>query len=65
MPQRWIDDVAKFTSRLSEKLCHNVDLQVMPESWFIPPYPSPVVIAEPSPSWHFYNKYMPDPRVAE
>jgi hypothetical protein len=58
--QRWVDDVAKFTAVLSRKHKHNFDVQVWPASyWRDGVWPTPVVLAEPSPRWVVDNKYKP------
>lgn len=51
--QRWIDDVAKFSGNISRKIGNNLDLQIWPESQWRKPYPEPVLLAAPSPRWHF------------
>jgi len=60
--QRWIDDVAKFTSHLSLKLGLNIDLQIWPDSyWREGTWPTPILLAAPSPKWWVYNAHCPDP----
>jgi hypothetical protein len=53
--QRWIDDVAKFSGRLSRELGRNMDIQIWPESQWRAPYPPPILLAAPSPRWFFYE----------
>ena len=60
--QRWIDDVAKFNAFLSQKLKRNMDVQVVPDSWYRDGiYPAPILLAAPSPHWWIYSAYCPDP----
>ena len=60
--QRWIDDVAKFSAHLSVKLGMNMDVQVVPDSWWRDGiYPAPILLAAPSPHWFVYTKHCPDP----
>lgn len=59
--QRWIDDIAKFGSHLSRIINYNIDFQVWPKSHWRTPYPDPILLAEPSSKWFFYNKHCPDP----
>lgn len=59
--QRQIDDTAKFTAYLSKKFQHNVDVQVVPRSWWHDDiYPLPRLLAAPSPRWWFYSNLHPD-----
>ncbi len=63
--QRWIDDVAKFTSHLSTRYGENFDVQVVPDSWWRDVYPDPILLAAPSPGWWIYNAYHPDPSAPQ
>lgn len=59
--QRWVDDCAKIGGALCAIVAHNVDFKVWPESYYREPYPTPLVLAAPSPRWFIYNRYHPDP----
>jgi hypothetical protein len=63
--QAWVDDVAKFNDHLSCALKRNMDVQVVPESWWMRCYPAPVLLAEPRRSGWFYSKLMPDPSAPQ
>jgi len=58
--QRWIDDVAKFNSRISERAKLNMDIQIWPESMWREPFPAPILLAAPSPRRFIHNKYLPE-----
>ncbi len=60
--QRWIDDCAKTGAEFSTALSLNVDYKVWPLSyWRARTWPTPVVLAAPSPSWFIYSALCPDP----
>lgn len=59
--QRWIDDCAKTGAEWSVSLGLNVDYKVWPLSYWRAPYPTPIVLASPSPHWFIYNAHVPDP----
>ena len=60
--QRWIDDIAKTNEALSKQLNHLVDLQIWPLSyWRTGTYPTPLLLAEPTPRFWVYSKFCPDP----
>ena len=57
--QRWIDDVAKFNAHLSSRLKLNVDMQVVPDSWWRDVWPPPFLLAAPSGRRFFHNRHFP------
>lgn len=60
--QRWVDETAKLGREWSRRINHNVDLKVWPKSyWRDDLYPTPILLAAPSPARFIYNKYVPDP----
>lgn len=61
--QRWVDDIAKLGAALSLRLHRNVDVKVWPDSYWREPYPTPVLLAAPSPHVFHYNAYAPDPSL--
>jgi hypothetical protein len=60
--QRWVDDCAKLGAYLAVSLCLNVDLKVVPASWWREDvWPRSVLLASPSPKWFVYSRFCPDP----